>query len=93
MRDSTYSSQTIGFGGGDFLFLFTDGLTETLNNRFEEYGEERLINVLKRARNCPSCSSIAEKVIEDHFLFRGSAEIFDDITLMAVKFEGRTIDK
>jgi serine phosphatase RsbU (regulator of sigma subunit) len=87
MSDSSYSSRTIGFGGGDILFLFTDGLTETLNNCFEEYGEERLISVLKRSRNCPSCSSIAEKVIEDHSRFKGSAEMFDDITLMAVRFE------
>lgn len=86
MRDSSYSSRTIDLGSGDILFLFTDGLTETLNNRFEEYGEERLINSLKRARNCHSCSTIAEKVIEDHSRFKGSAEIFDDITLMAVRF-------
>ena len=32
---------------GDLLVLFTDGVSESMNPRFEEWGEERLIDFAK----------------------------------------------
>ncbi len=40
--------------GGDTLALYTDGITESFNAAGEEFGEERLIEALRRRRDLPS---------------------------------------
>lgn len=36
---------------GDLFAIYTDGITEALNQRDEEFGEERLLDVMRRARD------------------------------------------
>lgn len=85
--DSRYQDSTVKYGDGALLFLFTDGITEATNSRFEEYGERRLKKRLLAAAGAAGCKSILEKVVDDVAAFRGDAEQADDITLMAVSFK------
>ena len=68
---------------GDTLALYTDGITESFNNPGDEYGEQRLIEVLRRNRDLSSEALLAS-IVEDvqHF---SPHEQHDDITLIVAK--------
>jgi sigma-B regulation protein RsbU (phosphoserine phosphatase) len=44
--EASYESGNLVLQEGDWLVIFTDGLVEALNQREEEYGEPRLLEVL-----------------------------------------------
>ena len=53
--DATYQEGICALERGDILLLFSDGLTEASKpDSGEEFGEERLINLLKKERDQPS---------------------------------------
>ena len=68
---------------GDILAFFTDGVTEAFDEAGEEFGEERLIEALRRNRQQPAQALIAT-VVEQIRQF-GRVEQFDDITLMVAR--------
>jgi len=45
-QDSLYESGSIALQSGDWLVIFTDGLVEAVNQADEEFGEQRLLDVL-----------------------------------------------
>jgi len=68
---------------GDTFALYTDGVTEAFNGAGEEFGEQRLIDGLRRHRELSSrdlLSAIVEEV--GHF---SSSEQYDDITVIIAK--------
>ena len=67
---------------GDILAFFTDGVTEAFDEAGEEFGEERLIEALRRNREQPAQALVATVVEEIRQFGRG--EQFDDITLICV---------
>lgn len=70
-------------GPGDLLALYTDGVTETVNDAGEEFGEERLIEALRRHRWL-SPEELLTTVVEE---VRGFSpqEQGDDLTLVVAK--------
>ena len=68
---------------GDLLVLYTDGVTESFNGSGEEFGEQRLIEVLRRHRGMSSQALIAS-LVEGVRGFRAH-EQQDDITLIVAK--------
>jgi sigma-B regulation protein RsbU (phosphoserine phosphatase) len=78
--------KTITTAAGDFLFLFSDGVTEAMNEQSEEFGEERLsVTVRDRIHNAMSAEEARVVVIEAVDQFRGNAAAHDDMTLVVVK--------
>jgi serine phosphatase RsbU (regulator of sigma subunit) len=68
---------------GDFLVLYTDGVTESFNEAGDEFGEDGLLESLQHhADLCPS--DMAEAILRDVRRF-GVKEQHDDITLMIAK--------
>jgi phosphoserine phosphatase RsbU/P len=68
---------------GDLLALYTDGVTESVNHDFEEFGEERLVESLRRHRDQPS-HSVLTSVVNDVRSF-SPHEQHDDITLIIAR--------
>jgi serine phosphatase RsbU (regulator of sigma subunit)/catechol 2,3-dioxygenase-like lactoylglutathione lyase family enzyme len=68
---------------GDTLAIYTDGITEAFNHANEEFGEERLIDSLRRHRQLPAQSMISA-VVDEVRQFSGY-EQYDDITLTIAK--------
>ncbi len=68
---------------GDTLVLYTDGVTESLNASEEEFGEQRLIDVLCRNR-CLNAEPLAASIVSAVQLFSSSSQL-DDITLIVAK--------
>jgi serine phosphatase RsbU (regulator of sigma subunit) len=79
-----YSEQQARLGPGDLLVVYSDGVTEAANTGDEEFGEERLIEVLKRRRT-ESSDAIVSAVMESLNRFTSGAPQADDITLVVAK--------
>lgn len=69
---------------GDVLILYTDGITEAFNPEKDEYGEERLIQIVTE-NSQRTAAEIIEKVKEDVDSFAGEEPQSDDFTIMVVK--------
>jgi Stage II sporulation protein E (SpoIIE) len=77
---------TIDTRAGDFLFLFSDGITEAMNERSEEFGEERLLAVVRERITGAMSAEEARVVIVDAVdQFRGNAAAHDDMTLVVMR--------
>jgi serine phosphatase RsbU (regulator of sigma subunit) len=68
---------------GDTLVFYTDGVTESFNHADEEFGEERLIDAVRRRRELPS-PALLRSVLDEVRLFSPDKQ-HDDITLIAAK--------
>jgi serine phosphatase RsbU (regulator of sigma subunit)/catechol 2,3-dioxygenase-like lactoylglutathione lyase family enzyme len=68
---------------GDTLALYTDGITESFNEADDQFGEERLIDALRRHRSLPS-DSLLQSIVGDVRQF-APREQHDDITLIIAK--------
>jgi len=68
---------------GDTLALYTDGITESFNDAGEEFGEQRLIEALRRHREMPP-DSLVTAIVDEVRQF-SPHEQRDDITLILAK--------
>jgi len=68
---------------GDTLALYTDGITEAFSPHREEFGEERLVEALRRHRSLPPCDLLSSVV--DEVRRFSPHEQHDDITLIIAK--------
>lgn len=68
------------------LLCFTDGLVEVLNESGVEFGTEKLEVELQ---NDDSISQNINTIIENQGILKGSASIFDDISILSAEFPGK----
>lgn len=81
---STYRQEEIQLRQGDFLLFYTDGVTEAVNESYEEFGTVRLFELIKKHRKRTAeemAASIETAVLE----FTGDRPLFDDLTFLVVK--------
>lgn len=83
----TYHEKTLQLSPGDNLLLYTDGITEAMNTRHEQYSEQRLLE------NCQeligkSPKEIVDKITETVGKFVVGAVQSDDITLLSITYQG-----
>jgi phosphoserine phosphatase RsbU/P len=70
----------------DLLALYTDGVTESINSAGEEFGEQRLIDALRRNRTLPP-QALVEALVSEVQRF-SPKEQYDDITLIIARCTG-----
>lgn len=71
---------------GDTLFLYTDGVPETINATGEFFGKERLKSLLEdAAAKRLSPREIDQSLRDALSAFAGGAEQFDDITILSIR--------
>ena len=85
MPDIPMRSYEIQLNPGDRLFVYTDGVPEAINEKAEAYGTGRLVQRLNRQRNSTQQKTL-EDVLQDIRNFAGSAEQFDDITMLGLTY-------
>ncbi|NWF68731.1 MAG: SpoIIE family protein phosphatase [Chloroflexi bacterium] len=68
---------------GDFLLMFTDGVTDVRSINGQFFGEERLLNLLSAAAY-PDTQTLLSKIRDCIGEHRGDADQFDDITMLAL---------
>ncbi|ASJ22599.1 serine/threonine protein phosphatase [Brachyspira hampsonii] len=83
IENATYQNKQISYSSSDTIILFTDGITETFNKSEEEYGEERLKNILKN--DYDDAKELVDDIVNETVSFRGKTPQFDDITLLVAR--------
>jgi len=68
----------------DIIVCYTDGLTDCLNHKGEEFGKERIIKIIKEYHK-ESAIMIMNRIMDKFSDFIGNGKITDDITLMVLK--------
>ena len=82
-----FSDRTVQLQPGDFLFQYTDGVTEATNANDELFGEVRLLEALRSASSADPAVLLphVRKKIDE---FVKDAEQFDDITMLGMRYNG-----
>lgn len=86
-EDFEYKTSRFLLSQGDTVFLFTDGVTEAMNKDQVMYSEDRLEEFLKKQHNS-NPTELINKLIEEVESFSAGAEQSDDITILALKYNG-----
>jgi len=85
MLDSfVYEEETVQLNPHDLMLLYTDGLTEAMNQRDEMFEEERLLRLLKDNQEI-SAEKLSQKIVDSVLSFQGNLPQGDDMTLVLVK--------
>jgi sigma-B regulation protein RsbU (phosphoserine phosphatase) len=84
MEEFSYEEAIVPFNPGDFLVVFSDGITEARNEVGEEYGEERLAALLKSSLDEPA-TAVIDRIIATVREHAGDCPQTDDMTLVVIK--------
>ena len=84
LPDMPYEQKTIDLTTDSVLVVYSDGITEAMDSNEEEFGEERLITLVKENRNL-SATELIELIINTVNDHAGNAEQMDDMTLVIIK--------
>jgi phosphoserine phosphatase RsbU/P len=79
-----YEEGRVKLAAGDLLVLFTDGVSEAMNMRTEEYGEDRLEEVIRANRDIAG-EEVIIKIHDDVIAHAAGAPQSDDITMMVLR--------
>lgn len=85
-EDCVYEEATITLESGDLLIAYTDGLTESFNAEGEEFGEERLRDVLLENSHLTP-DALGERILESVRQWCSTAPQHDDLTLVIMKMK------
>jgi serine phosphatase RsbU (regulator of sigma subunit)/predicted enzyme related to lactoylglutathione lyase len=83
------AAQRCPFNPGDVLLIYTDGVTESSNDREEEFGAERLVEILRKSQSLPSVAILSSVIDEVRRFSHG--EQHDDITAIVAKCRHITV--
>jgi sigma-B regulation protein RsbU (phosphoserine phosphatase) len=87
-EDFSYQSKTIVLQEGESIFLYTDGVTEAMNEKEELFTEKRMEKELATLKESP-VKEVINGMLEKVDAFSGDAEQHDDITMLILKFYGK----
>lgn len=80
----SYEAGSVKLENGDWLVIFTDGVTEAENASAEEYGEARLLTMV-HTNAAATPAGLLNAILSDLDGFVGDAPQHDDVTLMLVR--------
>lgn len=83
--DIEFESNTLEFGVGDTLLLYTDGVTEAFNDKREQFSEGKLQEVLGALQEDTSAKEVVTQVLHSVRAFSGDYPQSDDITLLSLQ--------
>lgn len=83
-EDFEYKEESHAFNKGEYIFLFTDGLNESINNVREEFSYSRIEENLSSS-NGLSLQEVIDQMNNSLEEFVEGKEQFDDVTMLVVK--------
>ena len=81
-----FEEASVNINPGELLFLFSDGITEAMNSGEEEFGDNRLTDILLKNKN-ESAEKIIEIIFNEVENFAGNVPPMDDKTIVVIKRE------
>jgi phosphoserine phosphatase RsbU/P len=82
--DSKYEQETIILRPGDLLVAYTDGITESMNESGEEFGEDRLIQLIQKHPDMDA-GKLKGVIVEEVLAWSLAEERQDDMTVIVAK--------
>jgi serine phosphatase RsbU (regulator of sigma subunit) len=83
-EDSVYSACQRMLAAGDLVVLFTDGLYEVAGANDEEYGQERLLEAVRKRMDLPP-AQLFDELLAEVQRFSGGKEFVDDVCLVGME--------
>ena len=84
--DFTFEAQSTTLLRGDTLFLYTDGLNEAENKEHAQFGDGRLLDILRNT-HFESARQVIETLAAEVERHRDGADPNDDLTMMCLRVE------
>ena len=91
MDGTHYREYELDIAPGDRLLVYTDGIPEAINENEEEYGLNRLLDVIN-ANKDSSQENLIKYIRQDIWAFVGTADQFDDVTMLGIRYIGKDAD-
>jgi sigma-B regulation protein RsbU (phosphoserine phosphatase) len=85
-----YQQDSLIVAPGDILVLFTDGISEAMNNSDEEWGEPQLLEAIEACDGLAP-SEIITRVMQAADRFAAGAKQHDDMTLVVLRSKAETL--
>lgn len=82
--NAKYTVENVNFTVGDVLIIYSDGLTEAADSDFNEYGEERLVNIAKQKKHLLP-REITYAILDDIIKYSKNGMYADDKTIVVIK--------
>ena len=83
-EDAKFGEREVDLRPGESFLIYTDGVTEAMNEARDLFGEDRLLAAVEGGASL-STEKLTERVVEKVEDFVQEAERSDDITLLAVR--------
>ncbi len=85
MEGVDYEEDSVQLETGDRVVLYTDGITEAATATQEQFGEERLCELLRTLPRDLSAREVTDRILRALEDFLGGEEARDDMTLMVLR--------
>ena len=84
---AVFDEETVRLAPGDFVVAFSDGVTEAMDEKGEEFTDERLLACVEQHK-AKSPQEIIDALLADVRAFCGDATQSDDVTIVLMKYGG-----
>lgn len=87
LENKQFKQHSFTLDPGDYMFVYTDGVSEAMNEEEQLFGTDRLLEALNETPGA-SPEELLQTVRKRVDSFAGKAEQFDDITMMCLYYLG-----
>lgn len=84
MPEATFSEQAVTLAAGETLIVYSDGVSEAMNEADDFFGEDRLYAIARESSGEP-VAVVGARILEGIARFIGHARPNDDVSLMVVR--------
>lgn len=81
------NTETVTLTQGDILLLYTDGVTEAMDGAEDQFGRERLADLVRREAGLP-IKDLVQAIRQEVQAFTGDQPLADDTTIVVGKVNG-----
>ncbi len=85
--DFPYQQHSIQLDAGDVVFFYTDGVTEAMDEADNQFGDDTLLDVLRKAAGS-NPEEMTRRVVEAVHEHAAGAPQSDDLTCLALRYGG-----
>jgi len=84
LESYAFEQGSVTLAQGDILVAYTDGISEAMNNADEEWGEDNIVETVKRCDGLPA-KEILQRILAAADAFVAGAKQHDDMTLVILR--------